>query len=515
MIQSEALDILKLGHNVYLTGAAGSGKTYVLNQFIKYLRENNIVVGVTASTGIAATHMNGMTIHSWAGIGIYDDMTAYDIDQLLKKSRLKKRFAETKVLIIDEVSMLHGQRLDLINKVCRAFMDKTKPFGGLQVVLCGDLFQLPPITKDKKDVDFVFKSKAWNNMNLQICYLSEQYRQDDQRLLDILSAVRGNEVDEGHFEHLEGRFTSPPGKKNVTKLYTHNAAVDTINREELSNIKGDSKTYYMTSTGNKKLIESLISSCLSPEILELKIGAEVMFVANNVQERYVNGTLGKVIDFSESGAPIVEAGYRTIEVKNHTWSMMDGEKTVAAITQLPLRLAWAITVHKSQGMTLDAAEIDLAKSFEPGMGYVALSRVGDLDGLYIKGLNNTALMVSPDITALDKKLKTKSQNTQSQLKKIPVKQIEESHHRVRQALRPDEDKILDNYDEELFAKLKNWRIKQAKEQSVPAYVVLNDKTLKLISSIKPKTKSELSKIKGIGGQKLEKYAKDVLKLVNK
>ena len=167
MLQNEALDILKLGHNVYLTGAAGSGKTHVLNQYIKYLRENNIVVGVTASTGIAATHMNGMTIHSWAGLGMGD---AIDIERILAKSTLKKRMAQTRVLIIDEVSMLDGHLLDAVDAITRGFKDRSKPFGGLQVVLSGDLFQLPPVTRSGEPF-FVFNSEAWKSMSLKICYL--------------------------------------------------------------------------------------------------------------------------------------------------------------------------------------------------------------------------------------------------------------------------------------------------------------------------------------------------------
>ena len=224
-----------MGHNVYLTGAAGSGKTHVLNEFIAYLRKNGITVGVTASTGIAATHMGGMTIHSWAGIGVQDDLSEHDIEILLAKSALKKRFAETKVLIIDEVSMLHGKRLDMVDQVCRAFKDETKPFGGLQVVLSGDLFQLPPVTRGGPP-DFIFQSDAWRSMNLKVCYLSEQYRQEDQRLLDVLSAIRSNSVDEGHFEHLQDRFREPAKDLVVTRLYTHNAAVDEVNDAELANI---------------------------------------------------------------------------------------------------------------------------------------------------------------------------------------------------------------------------------------------------------------------------------------
>jgi len=512
MLQKEALDILKMGHNVYLTGAAGSGKTYVLNEFIKYLKKNNIVVGVTASTGIAATHMNGMTIHSWAGMGI-TEIGPQDIQRLLMKSSLKKRMTDTKVLIIDEVSMLDGHILDTVDEITRAFKDDSKPFGGLQVVLSGDLFQLPPVTKSGEPF-FVFNSDAWKNMNLKICYLGEQHRQDDSNLLDILGAIRSNTVEDSHFEELEARINAPQkDDQNITKLYTHNSDVDTINTTELNKLDTDTKVYKMTSSGNKKAIESLIKRCLAPEQLVLRVGAEVMFVANNPSKSFVNGTLGKVVAFDDEGLPVIKTKNRFITAEPHAWKTEDGPKIVAEITQLPLRLAWAITIHKSQGMSLDAAEIDLSRSFEPGMGYVALSRVRSIDGLYIKGINNMAMVVNPLVIDLDIKLKSKSDQAKKELKSIKQETMDQHHEKVRRALRPEEEKMIDDYDVEIFAQLKDWRTKIAKKQSVPAYVVLPDKTLKLIASIKPKKEKELSQISGIGPQKLEKYSKDILSIV--
>jgi len=158
MKQSEALEILKMGRNVYLTGPAGSGKTHLLNTYIDFLKENGVGIGVTASTGIAATHMNGVTIHSWAGIGIKDDLDEWEMDSLLQKQYLAKRFENTKVLIIDEVSMLHHYRLDLIDRVCRGFKQNELPFGGMQVILSGDFFQLPPITRGGGESSFINKS---------------------------------------------------------------------------------------------------------------------------------------------------------------------------------------------------------------------------------------------------------------------------------------------------------------------------------------------------------------------
>lgn len=157
MTQDEAMDLLKMGHNVFLTGPAGSGKTYLLNKYIEYLKEKEVSVGITASTGIAATHLNGMTIHSWSGIGIKDKLEKQDINDLKNRIYLQIRFSLVKVLIIDEISMLHGYRLDMVDQVCRAFKTGSEPFGGLQVVMCGDFFQLPPVARDGEDDSFVYK----------------------------------------------------------------------------------------------------------------------------------------------------------------------------------------------------------------------------------------------------------------------------------------------------------------------------------------------------------------------
>ena len=186
MKQPQALKILKSGRNIYLTGAAGSGKTHVLNEYINYLRDRCVSVGVTASTGIAATHLGGVTIHSWSGIGIKDNISNQDIDYLVKKDYLRKRFNKTRVLVIDEVSMLHSRILDDVDRVCRAMKGNENPFGGMQVVLSGDFFQLPPIVRNGSSVEFVNSSRVWKEMDIRVCYLEDQYRQEDNALREIL-----------------------------------------------------------------------------------------------------------------------------------------------------------------------------------------------------------------------------------------------------------------------------------------------------------------------------------------
>ncbi|MCA9350033.1 AAA family ATPase, partial [Candidatus Saccharibacteria bacterium] len=511
MKQSQALDVMLLGHNVYLTGAAGSGKTFVLNQFIGILKKNKVKVAVTASTGIAATHLGGMTVHAWSGIGIADSLNSYDITRLKNNSKLVKRLESTKVLIIDEISMLDGDRLDLIDQVCQEIRGEEKPFGGLQVVLSGDLFQLPPVSRGRQ-AKFVFESDVWSKLRLKICYLSEQHRQTGDQLLGILNAIRNRSLEPEHHSYLESRYIEDelPAKKIVTRLYTHNALVDQINQEQLNQIKDDQASYQLESHGNKRAIESMIANCLAPELLTLKVGAKVMFVANNPAERYHNGTLGKVVRFEAGGYPVVATKDREIVVTPFSWKMQDGERIVAEISQLPLRLAWAITIHKSQGMSLDAAEIDLSRSFEPGMGYVALSRVRSLEGVYIRGINDQALEVSPIVAKLDQKLLESSRITQSELAKISQAKLSRLKNRVKAALKSDEEKLLDSYNPELFESLRVWRTKQARTKEVPAYIILSDNTLKLIAATNPKSLEELSKIKGIGEQKLTEYGEEIL-----
>jgi len=437
MTQKEALEILKMGHSVFLTGSAGSGKTYVLNKYIEFLKEKEVSVGITASTGIAATHLNGVTLHSWTGMGILEDLTKKDTERIIRKRHLSKRLKNTRVLIIDEISMLSANQLDVADRIMRAFRlsirpdsswgagtqagRSDKPFGGMQVVLCGDFFQLPPVSKGLKGPNFAYQSRAWQELNPKVCYLTEQYRHEEEGLLSVLDAIRTNSVDEDVLDLLRGRYKARiEGKEDITKLYTHNVNVDHINRQQLKELPGKSNIFYMQSSGARKLAEVLTRNVLAPEELELKKDALVMFVKNNFEKGYVNGTLGRVCKFDKTGAPIVETKQGNyIKVLPEKWSIEEDGKIKAKIEQLPLRLAWAITIHKSQGMTLDAAEIDLSKSFEPGMGYVALSRVRSLNGIRLMGANDTAFEVHEDVIKRDKKFRELSQKEIMELTSMP------------------------------------------------------------------------------------------------
>lgn len=412
MTQATALAILKTGTNVFLTGEPGSGKTYLVNEYVRYLRAHEIHVAITASTGIAATHINGVTIHSWSGIGIRKKLMPRDLDIITGTERIAKQVRRTQVLIIDEISMLDAATLDMVELVCRTIRHIDEPFGGLQVVVVGDFFQLPPVSKHGEEpAQFAFTSAAWAETMFQVCYLTEQHRQSDTALSSVLAAIRGGVIEEEMIAHLQTRrIAHHDDQIHATKLYSHNANVDEVNATKLAQLPDETHVFEMEHHGAKSKVEQLMRGCLSPEKLELKIGASVMCTRNNPEKGFSNGTLATIIDFDpHDHYPIIKTRTgRRITVEPMEWAMEEGEKVRARISQIPLRLAWAITVHKSQGMSLDAAVMDLSQSFAFGQGYVALSRVRTLDGLFLLGWNDRALAVDPLIQEHDRTMRAQS-----------------------------------------------------------------------------------------------------------
>lgn len=302
-----------------------------------------------------------------------------------------------------------------------------EPFGGLQVVFVGDFFQLPPIARHAKKneddlwsqiseeenhLEFAFQSEAWLALNPTICYLTEQHRQDDAVFLEVLTAIRTNRITDDHERHIVARVHEEQDivLKNTPKLFSHNIDVDRVNEMALEKLPSKACAFAMALRGPKAMTDALKKGCLSPELLKLKEGATIMFTKNNPQGKFFNGTIGRVVAFDqESHFPIIEtrSGVR-ITVEPTDWSMEEGGQVRARITQLPLRLAWAMTIHKSQGMSLDTAVMDLRQVFEFGQGYVALSRVRRFSGLFLLGYNQQSLRVHPIILAEDIFFRTQS-----------------------------------------------------------------------------------------------------------
>ena len=488
MRQSSALDILKTGQNVFLTGSAGSGKTYTLNQYIDYLRARRVPVAVTASTGIAATHMNGTTIHSWSGIGIKDELTDRDLSNLSRKQFLADRLKDTAVLIIDEISMLHAKQINLVSQVLKHVRKNDAAFGGIQVVVAGDFFQLPPIgSKGETNREkFAFMSEAWLDAKFHICYLSEQHRQVSEAanggldLDDILNQIRRQEVTFEAIAALEATFDQNVDIKR-TRLYTHNLNVNSINDKELAALDGEMMRFTATSTGDSKLVETLKKTVRTQDDLVLKVGAKVMFIKNNTELGVSNGTMGELIGFAavkinddkDNNDDLIEDDSESIESENdknikgkgkkatkdknkpkvkkpttqkmpvvrlnsgreviaepEEWIIEDETGDVlASYEQVPLCLAWAITIHKSQGMTLDAAEIDLSRTFELGQGYVALSRLKSLAGLQLLGMNDMSLQLDPLARGADKRFLALSDEADANYAMLDEESMTQAHEK--------------------------------------------------------------------------------------
>ncbi len=435
MTQDTALSILKTGANVFLTGEPGAGKTYVINEYIKWLEAAGLTVAVTASTGIAATHIGGLTIHSWSGVGARDTLSKYDLDQIVSRERLVKRIKKNHVLIIDEISMLDGKLFDMVDVICRTIRGSQESFGGMQVVCVGDFFQLPPVARQGEMMRYAFESRAWEHLRPLVCYLSEQFRQEDELLLSLLKSIRSGDIEEDHYTLLAEQVDIAYPDVEPTRLYTHNADVDVVNAGKLGELSGAGRTFKMSGKGNKMLLETLTRNCLSPQTLILKEDAMVMCTKNNFEAGYVNGTLARVVGFaSDGGYPIIETpDKRRITVEPVSWDMMEEGKTLASVAQIPLRLAWAITVHKSQGMSLDAVEVDLSRAFVYGQGYVALSRVRTLAGLKVLGINPNALQVDPKIITQDKRFQDESEAAEETFKSLDATELQIMHERFVKA----------------------------------------------------------------------------------
>ncbi len=427
MTQDQAFDILAMGHNVFLTGAAGTGKTFLINRFIRHAKEHGITIAVTASTGIAATHIGGMTIHSWSGMGIRDTLTDEDIDVIVSREYLAKRFAKTNILIIDEISMLSGIFLANLDRLLRSTRFSQEPFGGIQVVLVGDFFQLPPVSRGM-DVEFAFENPVWKTFRLAICVLDVQYRQvgekhldpeysSDDPLLQILNEIRSGHISQNSHQLLQSRNVLVETDDH-TELFTRNISVDSYNNERLNQIHDDTFVFEMQSKWAEKLVEAIKKWCLAPETLVLKKWARVMFVKNNFEAGYVNGSIWHIVGRYEN-LPIVELQDGTRIIADYMdWSIEENGKIKASIVQIPLRLAWAITVHKSQGMTLDSAVMDLSDAFVRGQWYVALSRVRSLNGLTLRWYNTISLQIDSRVREYDDILQATSEKVIERLEMI-------------------------------------------------------------------------------------------------
>ena len=380
------------GDNVLLTGPAGTGKSTLINAFLETAGND---VAVTASTGIAALNVGGSTLHRWSGMMLGpkrgEDPQSH-LRELLRDKRQSvraglDRVRECRVLIIDEVSMLSGTTLEFFDLLCRTVRRDPSPFGGIQVIATGDALQLPPVRINPAEpYDWFFQTPCWRQAGFEVVHLTCVHRQQDPAFQCALGEFRIGKLSPDSSALLASRVSHFPDS-DIPRLFTHNTQVDKWNGYRLSCIDLPESIYQARVEGPDHQIDFLRKNLLTPERLVLKPGAKVMFTVNKPDAGFVNGQTGTVIVCGREEV-LVDCDGMPIRVGLHEWRFDPRDRHSATFSQLPLRLAWSLTIHKAQGLTLDSAYIDVRAAREPGQAYVAVSRVRTLAGLHLKAWFN-------------------------------------------------------------------------------------------------------------------------------
>jgi len=418
--QIRAVELARSGKSFFLTGAGGTGKSYVIRNIVEALRKDQKDVALTAMTGCAALLLGkgAKTLHSWAGIGLGKESAQSLIVKIRKSFKGKKNWLGSDTLIIDEVSMMTPDLLDKLDEVGQGIKKSKKPFGGLQLILVGDMYQLPPVNRANDGHHFVFEAETWRRCIQDSVVLRTVHRQSDPVFLKILDEARAGRLSQESIEILETRRNTSWKKLEIkpTLLFTRRADVEQINMAQLLKCSGPDITFkaktvqgpsvFMNQVTTQQEIQYAVekmdrNGSYVPELI-LRKGAQVMLLTNmDIEHGLVNGSRGVIEGFCDGPEPFPLVKFRngeTIIVPWATWSSED--VTGVDRQQIPLRLAYAITIHKAQGATLDCALIDIGdNTFEYGQAYVALSRVKSLDCLYIWDLEPKAFMVHPKVKA--------------------------------------------------------------------------------------------------------------------
>lgn len=402
--QSKILSAVLNGKNVFFTGSAGTGKSFLLKKIIAALPPDETIA--TASTGVAACHIGGVTLHQFAGIGIGSGSLERSF-QLASRPSSAAVWRKTKHLIIDEISMVDAEFFDKLEAVARYIRKTERPFGGIQLILCGDFFQLPPISKRDEKVKFCFQSMAWEkcvhfNFELKIVH-----RQTDPEFIEILNNIRIGRVTESISNTLKATAKQNIESNGIlaTRLCSHISEVDEINNFQLNELKGASKIY-IAQDSDQIMSNTLDQQLPVPGKLTLKVGAQVMLLKNiNISTGLVNGARGIVIKFVDD-LPVIQFRSGNIyHTQMEKWSIRTVSGATVYRKQVPLKLAWAFSIHKSQGLTLDCVEMCLSKVFDAGQSYVALSRAQSLQSLRILDFNSQQVWANTTVLKFYKKFR--------------------------------------------------------------------------------------------------------------
>jgi len=397
--QKKAFKLIDEKKNIFITSrGAGCGKTYLLNHIVqKYssIHGPNKKIGITASTGVAAVLISGMTLHSWAGIGLGKPHIKSLVKNIKSNINIYNRWKTTDILIIDEISLISPKLFDKLEEISRIIRKNDEPFGGIQLIISGDWLQLPNIESHS----YTFESKTWNKCINNVVYLTEIKRQENPEFQEVLNSIRIGRVTKKVKRLLRSRLNiSLENKFGIipTRLYALNVNVSKINNKKLNNLlkltncsKKLFKIKWVPANIGHTNYTTYLKQCNAPENLQLCVGAQVMLLYNkNQEQQLVNGSRGIIEGFNSLNLPIVKFlnGAKDI-IEYKLWTIEIDNKIVGHFKQIPLKLAYATTIHKSQGSTLNYVEIDLSNIFELSQAYVGLSRVKSIDGLSILNLD--------------------------------------------------------------------------------------------------------------------------------
>ena len=533
MSQNRELDIArfiveKTDSNIFLTGKAGTGKTTFLKDVKKYTKKNHIVL---APTGVAAVNAGAMTIHSFFqfGFGPYVKGISEPEGNYMMRREKRELIKSLELIIIDEISMVRADVLDHINDELQRIRRNSEPFGGVQLLMIGDLQQLPPITPDNEleilkphyDSMYFFDSKSLRNSDYYCIELKSVYRQTDQRFIDILNRVRTGYVTHSDLDELNSHHVAdfrPAQGDNYIQLVTHNRMADAINQREMAALSADTFMFDAKVTGT--FPEDAFPTSRQ---LEIKKGAQVMFVKNDPDKRFINGMLGEVEEVSDDSIRVRLSGKDNIvKVEPTAWENIRyhmNEEThkiestkIGSFMQYPIKPAWAITIHKSQGLTFDKAVIDAHEAFSPGQAYVALSRCRSLDGMVLSEKLTPRAIITDSI--VDEYMNGAVQDIDALARNINFEPFDYDRTTKETTVAKNANGHVTVVNTNVFDALKEWRTQVASVAGVPAYVVMYDRTLAELANALPERTSELDSIHGLGPVKIEKYGQALLDVIH-
>ncbi|XP_037011666.2 ATP-dependent DNA helicase PIF1 [Artibeus jamaicensis] len=397
--QAAVLRVVLKGQSIFFTGSAGTGKSYLLKRILGSLPPTGTVA--TASTGVAACHIGGTTLHAFAGIGSGQAPLAQCV-ALAQRPGVRQGWLSCQRLVIDEISMVEADLFDKLEAVARAVRQQNKPFGGIQLIICGDFLQLPPVTKGSQPPQFCFQAKSWRRCVPVTLELTKVWRQADQTFISLLQAVRLGRCSEEVTHQLQATATHQVGRDGIvaTRLCTHQDDVALTNERRLQELPGKVHSFEAMDSDPEQA-RTLDVQCPVSKLLQLKLGAQVMLVKNLAVSRgLVNGARGVVVGFETEGRGLPQVRFLcgvTEVIRADRWTVQTTGGQLLSRQQLPLQLAWAISIHKSQGMSLDCVEISLSRVFASGQAYVALSRARSLQGLRVLDFDPTVVHCDPRV----------------------------------------------------------------------------------------------------------------------